>query len=99
MHDRKNSRPFVVIDLEIPVIREKPVHSLIFGEDRLNDLWMDERIKLPFHQHLLYAFTRGDALNIKIRRRRPIDFLLILLEPVDAAVRQSVLVFQDAANP
>ncbi len=60
---------------------------------------MNQRIELAVDKHFLDVLAWRDALDIQILRWCPIDFLVVLFEPVDTAVGQPVFMFQDAPNP
>src|SRR5437879_7451917 len=95
MHDREDTGAFVITHFQIAIVCKQTSHPFISIEDRLNYLRMNQSIELALHEHLFDTLSWRNPLNSQIRWRRPFDFFLILLEPIDAPVWYAIFMFQN----
>ena len=99
VHDWENPRPAVEGDLLLLVIRKQPPHSLIPAGQRPDQVGREQRVDFALDQHVLERFIVWHLRYLEAGRRREIDVLIKLAEPLDRFVRHAVIVLEDAAHP
>src|SRR5262245_56418040 len=95
----KNAGPAMEGDLLLLVIRKQPPHPLIAGRQRPDQVGREQRVDFTLDQHVLERFIVRHLRDLEARRRREIDVLVELTEPLDRFVRHAVVVLEDAAHP
>src|SRR5215831_16506654 len=99
VHDRENAGPAMEGDLLLLVIRKQPPHPLIAGCQRPDQVGREQRVDFTLDQHVLERLIVRHLRDLEARRRREIDVLVELTEPLDRFVRHAVVVLEDAAHP
>src|SRR5690349_9749399 len=99
MHDRVDTRLFVICDLLGTVIWKKPPDPRILLDQRPDEIGVQYRVEYPRRQHALDRLLMRQPRELQVRRRGKFNALVELGEPLDRLMGNTVLVLQDAAHP
>ena len=99
MHDREDAGLAEIAHFLALVVGEEPADALVPGGEGLDHARMEDGVELALGQHGLDRFVMRQARDLHVGRRREVDVLVELGEPMDRFVRHAVFVLEDAAQP
>src|SRR6516225_1536260 len=105
MHDREHSRSFVVVHLDVPIIREHQ-SDIGYSVDERRDFPRTEYgVELSVNQHLVQSLARSNRLQVDFAvelKWRPLVTTRLFLAagaPVNIGWINAVFFLEDAAHP